>query len=92
MKKLTCKTKGISYCIEDEDIDSIMPENATEKDYEEKIFEIGRNLPQEMIITVEVEDDAERDEIDELVCDEITETTGWLINSFDYDIIAEASI
>lgn len=91
MEKFKIKTRYIDYCIEEEDVCSEFDNDVTiEEDSEEyyqaindKIKEIKDNLPQHMLINVE----CDKEDLDEMVCDEITNRTGWLIYGFDYDII-----
>ena len=88
------RTDWIDYCVEEEDVCEEICEDVTiEEDSEEfydaihaKIEEIKDSLPQNLELEVEC-DEEEIDYLDELVCDEITETTGWLINGFDYKVI-----
>ena len=91
MEKFKVKTRYIDYCVEEEDVCSEFDNDASiEEDSEEyyqaindKIREIKDNLPQHMLINVE----CDKEDLDEMVCDEITNRTGWLIYGFDYDII-----
>ena len=91
MEKFKVKTRYIDYCVEEEDVCSEFDNDASiEEDSEEyyqainnKIKEIKDNLPQHMLINVE----CDKEDLDEMVCDEITNRTGWLIYGFDYDII-----
>ena len=88
------KTTSIDYCVEDEDVcEDICNDPEIEEDSEEfydaieaKIEEIKNSLPQELILEFY---DCEREDLDDIVCDAISEETGWLVNSFTYDIIEE---
>ena len=91
MEKFIIKVNKIDYCIEDEDVLDIYDINEDDfkcfDDYINEInlkgVEIEHSLPQTMEFVV----DCEREDLDDVVCDYITEHTGWLINSFNYDII-----
>lgn len=86
------KCYDIDYCIEEEDVcDEIADDASIEEDSEEyyeaihnKIKEIEDRLPKEVILDI----DCEEDELDDdLIADELSDETGWLTNSFEYDII-----
>lgn len=87
MPKYKVETTKIDYCVEEEDVmDSITvrPEYTTSwyDAIDKKIEEIKRDLPQR--ITFEIECDEE--DLDDMVCDAISNETCWLINSFSYEI------
>ena len=84
--KLKCF--DIDYCVEEEDvIDSVnvRPQYTTSwyDAIDEKIEEIKADLPKEVIIIVE----ADEDDLEDVAVDELSDETGWLINSFDYTIL-----
>lgn len=91
MKKFKIRTTHIDYCVEEEDVCSKFDNDPTiEEDSEEyyqaihnEIARIKDELPQEIELTVE----CEKRDLDETICDEITNRTGWLLYGFDYDII-----
>lgn len=91
MPKYKVKTTHIDYCIEEEDVCSEFDNDVTiEEDSEEyyeaindRIKEIKDKLPQRMTIVVE----CNKEDLDEMVCDEITNRTGWLIYGFDYNVV-----
>lgn len=88
-KYFRVKTTSIDYCVEYEDIfEGYWPEDQewTDEQFEEKIDEIKNGLPQELDLEFY---DCEREDLDDLVCDAISDATGWLVNSFDYDIVEE---
>jgi len=88
-KYFRVKTTSIDYCVEYEDIfEGYWPEDQewTDEQFEEKIDEIKASLPQELDLEFY---DCEREDLDDLVCDAISDATGWLVNSFDYDIVEE---
>lgn len=86
------KTTNIDYYITYEDInfdpwdscfntDDDMEE--VERKADEEIAKIKDNLPQEL----ELEIECDPEDLDDMVCDAISEETGWLVNSFDYEIV-----
>jgi len=95
MEKLyKIKVTFVDYCIDWEDIDSNfdVPEDMDDEDLEEwyeiKIDEIKQSLPQEL----ELEIECEEEDLEDLIADTISEETGWLNNSFTYEIISEEEI
>ena len=83
------KTTYIDYCVEPEDLDYLWPEcqDWEDEDFDRKIAEIKSELPQEL----ELEIECDKEDLDDMVCDAISEETGWLINSFDYKILERKS-
>ena len=84
--KLKCY--NIDYCVEEEDvIDSVAvrPQYTTSwyDAIEEKIEEIKADLPKEVIIEIECDEE----DLEDVAVDALSEETGWLINSFDYEIL-----
>lgn len=87
---------GIDYCVEEEDVYETVCEDASiEEDTEEfyaaieaEIERIKSELPQEM----ELEIISEPDELDSIVCDEVSEKTGWLNYSVNFKIISDQKI
>jgi len=73
-------TTRILYAIENEDLDYC----ETEQDFIEEQARIVSELPQEL--DLEIDCDCKED-LEDLICDEITETTGWLIRGFEYEIV-----
>lgn len=93
-KHYKVRTTYIDYYITKEDVDLPDPEDNygimdideySEEDIEEMIEEIRDGLPQEL----EFELDCQEDELDVLICDYISDETGWFINYFEYVIIEE---
>lgn len=86
------KVTNISYYIGHEDVSDDLDEEdfALRSDYIEecdnRIAEIEESLPAEMI--VEVPDDPDID-LDDEIMDAISDKTGWLVNGFDYEEVAE---
>jgi len=84
------KVTSVDYCIEDEDVfDNYWPEcqDWEDEDFDRARSEIYDGLPQELILEVE----CDRKDLDDMVCDAISEETGWLIYSFDYKILERKS-
>ena len=79
------KTTSIDYCIEPEDLDYLWPENQDwdDEDYDREIAKIKEKLPQELYFEIE----CESEDLEELICDAISDETDWLIYSFDYKVI-----
>jgi hypothetical protein len=83
------KVFDIDYYVGWEDVESNfdVPEDLDDDDLDEwfeiKIDEIKDLLPK--TLTVEVE--AEPDDLEDIVCDTVSDITGWLLNSFNYEII-----
>ena len=93
VKYFRVKTTHIDYCIEEEDVmEDICEDASIEEDSEEfydaidaEIKRIKSELPQHL----ELEIECEEEDLDDMVCDAISEETGWLVNGFTYDIIEE---
>lgn len=82
------KCYDINYCVEEEDVDDLREEQGIDEDdydsIENLVQEVKESLPKEVILNI----DCEEDELDDdLIVDELTDETGWLINSYSYDII-----
>ncbi len=76
------KVKSVDYSITEEDVDD---GKLDEQSIQARIFDIKSHLPQEMILQVVAEEDC----LDDVVCDEITNKTKWLINSFEYEVVSK---
>lgn len=74
-KTVRVKAYDIDYNIEEEDYDS--PE-----DY----VKIINSLPDELVLEILLEPS---DDLEEMVADEITYKTGWLVNQFNYTVLEE---
>ena len=91
MQKFRIRTRFIDYCVEEQDVCSKFDNDVTIEENSEEYYqaiadEIARikaELPQKMEFTVE----CDREDLDEIVCNEISERTGWLIYGFDYDVL-----
>lgn len=84
------KVTDIWYDIEPEDICDLDEEDfALRSDYiracENVIDEILEDLPSEMLL--EVEDGLSEGEIEDDLLDTICDETGWLVRSFNYEIV-----
>jgi len=81
------KCYDIDYCVEEEDIiDCFDPfEELSKEEIESKIKEVKESLPKEVILKIWCDDEDDLD--DDLIVDELTDETGWLINGFQYEII-----
>ena len=90
------KVGNINYCIEDEDIQNILKNENSDAPVDEmgnihfdqeiidnKIREIEENLPSELMIELETLDG----DIEDLLSDAISDRTGWLIYSFNYELV-----
>jgi len=79
---------SVDYCVEYEDVfETYWPEDQewTDEQFDEKIEEVKSRLPQSMELEVE----CEPGDLDDMVVDAISEETGWLVNSFTYDVLDE---
>ena len=61
-----------------------------DEDVADKIKEIKSGLPQELVLVVTC--DCAPEYVEDEIADAISEETGWLINSFTYNIISETEI
>lgn len=83
------KCHDIDYCVGWEDVENNfdVPEDLNDEQlddwFEEKIDQIKSTLPEEVTLTVE----ATEEDLEDVVVDALSEETGWLINSYEYDII-----
>jgi len=82
------KTTEIDYCVEDEDVIDYVDDPDDDEEIENKIDEIKNGLPQEL----ELEIECDPEDLEDMVCDAISEETGWLVNSFSFDIISQEEI
>lgn len=89
------KVKNISYHITPEDVDLDEDDFALRSDYlaacTNKINEIIENLPSELIVSVSGEDfdTGTDDELDDILTDIVSDETGFLVESFEYDEVDE---
>lgn len=88
------KTTSVDYCVEEEDICETFEEQHPEVEVDSdeyweaidaEVARLKNSLPQ----TLELEIECDPEDLDDMVCDAISEETGWLINSFTYDILEQ---
>ncbi len=88
------KTTSVDYCVEEEDICDTFEEQHPEVEVDSdeyweaidaEITRLKNSLPQ----TLELEIECDPEDLDDMVCDAISEETGWLVNSFTYDILEQ---
>lgn len=90
------KVTAVDYYVSDEDVcESVCEDVTIEEDSEEfydvinaKIKEVKESLPQ----TMELEIECEPEDLDDMVCDAVSEETGWLNNSVTYEIISDSEV
>lgn len=93
-KTYKVRAYNIGYSVEEEDVCSEIDNDASiEEDSEEYynaihnlIAQIKDELPQDMLFDITCEK-GDRDELEELLTDAISNETGWLIVGYDYDIL-----
>ena len=95
MKKYQIKVTSVDYYIGYEDLafdpfDTCFEENidAAVRKADEEIESIKANLPQEL----DLEITCDPDDLEDMIADAISEETGWLNNSFTYDIVSEVEV
>lgn len=88
------KTTSVDYCVEEEDICDTFEEQHPEVEVDSdeyweaidaEITRLKNSLPQ----TLELEIECDPEDLDDMVCDAISEETGWLVNSFTYDVLEQ---
>lgn len=90
-KTYRVRVYNIDYCIEEEDVCSEIDEDASIEEDSEEYYEAIHNqikylketLPQDLILTIT----CEKEDLEELVCDDVTDLTGWLLNGFKFEIL-----
>ena len=90
MKRYTVKVTDVDYEVTEEDIMEFVPEMyENDQDFiDDMVLNVKYGINQNFILDIE----CEPDELDELVCDEITHKSGWLVNTFNYEILKEEDI
>lgn len=94
MRYCKIRTKNIDYCVEDEDVCETIDRDVTiEPDSEEyydaikkEIKRVKESLPQNLELEFY---DYDPEDLTDLVSEAISEETGWLVNSFDFDVIVK---
>ncbi len=86
------KTKNIDYDVTAEDLNydryDIDIDDMDEAEIDKHIAEVKNSIPQEFILEIE----CEPEDLTDMVCDAISEESGWLVNSFDFDILEEKEL
>ena len=83
------KVNAIDYCVEEENLDSTHDlEHMTEQEIEQEIERLKKQLPQSM----ELEITCEQEDLDDQVVNIVSDITGWLNNSVDYQIISKKQV
>lgn len=91
MEKYKIKITSVDYCVEEEDVcwqfdnDTELEEDSEEyyNAIDNEIKKIKESLPQVMELDIE----CEKEDLEDIICDTISQETGWLINSMTYKII-----
>ena len=89
LKEYKVKVDSVDYYVTEEDV---IDYASDDENIADKIKEIKSELPQIMYLTITCESEDLEDEIAEAIGEAISEETGWLTNSFTYDIISETEI
>ena len=91
-KYFKVKTKNIDYDVTAEDLEYDRfdhdIDDMDDAEIDKHIAEVKASIPQEFILEIE----CEPEDLTDLVCDAISEESGWLVNSFDFDILEEKEI
>jgi hypothetical protein len=88
MTKYQIKVTSVDYCVEDEDVIDYVSEDPTDEEIDNKIAEIKATLPQELDLEIE----CEPEDLEDILADTISEETGWLNNSFTYDVVSQEEV
>ena len=89
MTKFVVKCYDIKWAVEPQDVADNLSDDATDEDFEKEIAFIKQDLPDEVKLTVEAEDE---EELAEIASGELSEQTGWLHKGFKFDIISKEEI
>ena len=89
LKEYKVKVNSVDYYVTEEDVIDYVSDDEDE-DIDDKIKEIKSDLPQELVLVVTC--NCAPEYVEDEIADAISEETGWLINSFTYDIISETEI
>lgn len=85
---VTVKVTNIVYCVEEEDVDVDPHEYETTEDYlaaiDEAIGEAMNELPKEMTIKLSADSAGS---LEDDIADVISDETGWLVESFSYEVM-----
>ena len=86
------KTTDIDYCVEAEDLYEVFEEQHPEVEVDSdeyfdaidaEIVRLKKELPQDLVLEIECEEE----DLDDEVCEAVSEETGWLVNYVGYEII-----
>ena len=89
LKEYKVKVNSVDYCVTEEDVIDYVSDDEDE-DIADKIKEVKSDLPQELVLVVTC--NCAPEYVEDEIAEAISEETGWLINSFTYDIISETEI
>ena len=89
LKEYKVKVNSVDYYVTEEDVIDYVSDDEDE-DIDDKIKEVKSDLPQELVLVITC--DCAPEYVEDEIADAISEETGWLINSFTYDIISETEI
>ncbi len=89
LKEYKVKVNSVDYCVTEEDVIDYVSDDEDE-DIDDKIKEVKSDLLQELVLVVTC--NCAPEYVEDEIADAISEETGWLINSFTYDIISETEI
>lgn len=81
VNKCRVKVTDIEYDIAKEDFDREL----TDKEFEKERRELIKTLPQSLTLTFTCDDD---EDIEDTIADKISDETGWLVDTFKYDVIS----
>ena len=87
LKEYKVKVNSVDYCVTEEDVIDYVSDD---EDIDDKIKEIKSGLPQELVLVIT--SNCATEYVEDEIVDAISEETGWLINSFTYNIISETEI
>ena len=87
LKEYKVKVNSVDYCVTEEDVIDYVSDD---EDIDDKIKEIKSGLPQELVLVIT--SNCAPEYVEDEIADTISEKTGWLINSFTYDIISETKL
>ena len=89
LKEYKVKVNSVDYYVTEEDVIDYVSDDEDE-DIDDKIKEIKSDLPQELVLVITC--NCAPEYVEDEIADAISEETGWLTNSFTYDIISETEI
>ena len=87
LKKYKVKVNSVDYCVTEEDVIDYVSDD---EDIDDKIKEIKSSLPQELVLVIT--SNCAPEYVEDEIAEATSEETGWLTNSFTYDIISETEI